>query len=121
MKFLLDVNIPPKLGKLLQKLGHQYRSLIEIKKITLSDIEIVEMAKRNEEIILTHDLDFGQILTFSGEPSPSVIIFRISKVNAEVFFGLLEDNLEKIEGDLLSGAIVIFKSNSIRIRRLPVK
>ncbi len=121
MRFLLDVNIPPKLGRLLEKEGHQYRSLIEMQKKTLSDVEIVELARRNEEIILTHDLDFGQILAFSGEAYPSVIIFRISKVNALLFFSLLVENLEMISNDLQRGAIVIFKHNSIRIRRLPMK
>lgn len=34
-------------------------------------------AGRNSETILTHDLDYGHLLAFSGETAPSVIIFRL--------------------------------------------
>jgi predicted nuclease of predicted toxin-antitoxin system len=42
----------------------------------LPDPEIVEKARQEELIILTFDLDFGDLLAASSDPLPSVIIFR---------------------------------------------
>jgi len=40
------------------------------------DVEIMAEVGRNHETILTHDLDYGHLLAFSGETAPFVIIFR---------------------------------------------
>ena len=62
MKFVLDVNISPLLGDYLSKDGHQYRLASSFQSGSLSDSAIIELAIKSDEIIITHDLDFGKLL-----------------------------------------------------------
>ena len=77
MKFLLNMNLPRVLGKRLVAAGHLCRHVGDIGLGAASDVEIMVEAGRNHETILTHDLDYGHLLAFSGETAPSVIIFRL--------------------------------------------
>jgi len=45
----------------------------------LPDAEILQKARSENRIVLTFDLDFGDLLAASGENLPSVIIFRLRK------------------------------------------
>lgn len=120
MKFLLDVHMPQKLADSLEEEGHQCRMMVKVADPKSLDEEIIEIARQNDEVILTHDLDFGTLLAFSNADSPSVIIFRIPQINATVFSGLVKDNWAAIEASLAKGAIVVFQENAIRIRELPI-
>lgn len=92
MKFLLDVGISPALGRLLESNGHTFRYVPDHYSNRSSDKEILEIARQNDETIITHDLDFGTNLAFSGHDKPSVILFRIHHINAELFFKLISEN-----------------------------
>lgn len=59
MKFLLDVNIPPSLGERLKATGHSYRWAPLVMAPTTSDEVILQEALLQDEVILTHDTDFG--------------------------------------------------------------
>ena len=120
MKFLLDVHIPPTLGKLLETKGHAFRLVTQIADPSIADEYILEIAKENGEVILTHDLDFGQLLAFKGYSRPSVIIFRIQHINAQVFFEHIVKYWNDIQPALESGAIILVEPASVRIRNLPV-
>jgi len=48
---------------------------------TLPDDEILVKARAEGRIVLTLDLDFGQLLAMSGESLPSVILFRLGNEN----------------------------------------
>lgn len=120
MKFLLDVHMPPKLAALLEVDGHFCRLVAKVTDPRLPDIDILLMAEEHDEVVLTHDLDFGKVLAFRGSTSPSVIVFRIDKINAAQFHTAINDNWEDIEPALIEGSIVIIRSDSIRIRKLPV-
>ncbi|MFD2572787.1 DUF5615 family PIN-like protein [Spirosoma soli] len=89
MKFLLDVNIPPSLRESLKTHGHSYRWVPICMSPTTSDTDIIQEAISTGEVILTHDTDFGTLLSFLGTKEPSVVIFRIDKINALLFFNLL--------------------------------
>ncbi len=121
MKFLIDVNTPAQLGEMLKKHGHTYRHVALLKREKAQDSEILSMANENDEVILTHDLDFGQLLAISGKERPSVVIFRIHKINAQIFFNLLIENWDSIENPLMQGSVVIIETFTIRIRKLPIK
>jgi len=118
MDFLLDVNMTPSLISLLEKDGHNCRHAVSLGMGRSSDEEIVDFARKSGEVIITHDLDFGTIMVFSGESKPSVIIFRIHHISPLVFFNLIKLNWSKIEESLNQGAIVIFEESNVRIRHL---
>lgn len=69
---------------------------------------------------MTHDTDLGTLLSFLGTTEPSVILFRIDKVNTRVFFSLLADNWSLIAQSLEDGALIIFEEDKLRIRQLPI-
>ena len=120
MKFLLDVGISPELGRMLEAAEHSYRYLPEHYPRTSTDAQILEFARENDEVIITHDTDFGTLLAFSAEEAPSIILFRIHHISAELFFKLITENWAEIELPLEEGALVVIEVNSIRVRRLPI-
>ncbi|MFO1430196.1 MAG: DUF5615 family PIN-like protein [Candidatus Competibacteraceae bacterium] len=121
MKFLLNMNMSRELGKLLASQGHEYRHVGDIGLARAEDIDIVTAAKEKQEIILTHDLDYGNLLAFSGESVPSVVIFRLRNTQPKNMFIRLMKLLPKIQRPLIKGAIVIFEDATLRIRELPIR
>lgn len=121
MKFLLDVHLGASLARLLENDGHSCRLVADVGDPRMDDNEILQLARENDEVILTHDLDFGTLLAFSKSNNPSVIIFRIEKINSKIFHQLIKNNWETIEEPLTSGAIVVMEPFSVRIRPLPIK
>lgn len=120
MKFLLNMNLPRSIGRQLKALGHSYRHVRDIGKSKASDLEIVIEAKSNKEVIITHDLDYGHLLTFSGEKEPSVIIFRLRNSHPDNLCKKLTNLWPEIEKPLLEGAIIIIEDAILPIRSLPV-
>lgn len=120
MKFLLDAHMPLTLAELLSQKGHSCRHIALIGQPGAKDAEIVIEATTHEEVILTHDLDFGTLLAFSGASKPSVLIFRVNPINATIFYQLIIDNWPILEFPLQEGAIIILEQENLRIRSLPI-
>jgi predicted nuclease of predicted toxin-antitoxin system len=120
VKFLLNMNLPPELGRKLAVAGYDWRHAVQIGMARAGDAEILAIAKDEGETVLTHDLDYGQLLAFSGESSPSVVIFRLRRVGAELLLRRVLDSWGEIEEVLEAGAIVIIEEAATRIRRLPI-
>lgn len=78
-------------------------------------------AKDEGRIILTFDLDFGELLAFSSDFLPSVIIFRLEKANPDYVLSKLNPVLQECQNILENGAIITIKDKNYRIRYLPVK
>lgn len=85
-----------------------------------SDARILAEAKSCEECVATHDLDYGALLAFSGDASPSVVIFRLRRADPDSLYQRVMDSWREIEESLRSGAIVVIEESATRIRRLPI-
>jgi predicted nuclease of predicted toxin-antitoxin system len=120
MKFLLDVGITPQLGQLLESDGHIFRYVPHCYSTRISDAEIMAVAHEHGEVVITHDLDFGTLLAFSHAPSPSVILFRLHQINADIFYRRICQHWGDIHGPLQQGALVVIELYGVRIRRLPI-
>jgi len=120
MKFLLNMNMPRVLGRRLAAAGHAWRHVRDMAMARASDVVILGEASNNQEVIVTHDLDYGHLLAFSGESAPSVIIFRLRKIHPDNLFARITDSWAEIERPLSEGAIVIIEDAALRIRKLPV-
>lgn len=121
MNFLLNMNVNRDMTAQLQKRGHVCRHIGDIGMSRATDVEIVAEAKRTKEIILTHDLDYGHLLAFSGEKAPSVIILRLRDLRTDEVIVRLDAVWKEIESPLMQGAIISLSDRSLRIRRLPIE
>jgi predicted nuclease of predicted toxin-antitoxin system len=105
----------------LEKRGHVCRHAGDIGLSRATDAEIIAEAKRNNEIILTHDLDYGHLLSFSGEKAPSVIILRLRNLRTQEIIVHLDAVWSEIEIPLREGAIISLSDRNLRIRKLPIE
>lgn len=120
MKFLLNMNLPRELGRRLTMHGHASRHVGDLGMARASDAAIILEAKTKQEIIVTHDLDYGNLLAFSGETSPSVIIFRVRNTHPTSLFNRMIKVWAEIDKPLREGAIVVLEDAALRIRKLPI-
>ena len=100
--------------------GHDWRHVADVGMARASDAVILAEAKARDECVVTHDLDYGALLAFSGDASPSVVIFRLRRADTDSLHRRLIDFWREIEESLSSGAIVVIEESATRIRRLPI-
>ena len=105
MKFLADMGISPATVGWLGSRGHDAVHLHERGWDRLPDSEILEKARDEGRVLLTHHLDFGQLLALSGATSPSVIVFRLADMRLDSVNRHLELVLQHAADDLERGAL----------------
>jgi predicted nuclease of predicted toxin-antitoxin system len=121
MRFLSDVGVSRSTAATLRQLGHEVLHLREDGLHRLADDQILELARREERIVLTFDLDFGDLLAAGGDSLPSVIIFRLHDQTPSSVTPKLLILLAEREQELIAGAIVIVEDRRYRLRRLPIR
>jgi predicted nuclease of predicted toxin-antitoxin system len=121
MKFLLNENIAPSLSGLLSSIGWQSIHVTSIGLKGVSDHKIVEYCIENDYVIITHDLDYGRIVSLSGKRNPSVLTFRLEKISIEELFLLIKNNQIQITHYLSQGALVTIDADKLRFRLLPIE
>ena len=104
----------------LREQGHDAVHLRDQGLQQLPDIEIVQKARAEGRVILTHDLDFGRIVALGGTRVPSVITFRLSDMRPSQVNQRLLSVLEHFTEQLEMGALVSVTDGGIRVRSLPI-
>jgi predicted nuclease of predicted toxin-antitoxin system len=86
--------------------------------IRLPDPEIITKAAGEGRVVLTFDLDFGDILAAAQSETPSVIIFRLRNQAPATVNPRLFQVIGDCEAELAGGAIIIVEDGCYRIRKL---
>lgn len=121
MKLLLNMNLPRDLCEPLAKLGCECAHVRDLGMSSSDDEQIVRHARASGQTILTHDLDYGDLLAFSGESGPSVVIFRMRDVSLQHLVERFTAAWPEVQGHLNRGAVVTIGDQGIRVRRLPIR
>ncbi len=77
-------------------------------------------AFRERRVIVTFDLDFGEIAAFSRERPVSVVVFRLRDTRTPHVIDRLRAVLASAHDALAAGAVVSVEESRHRIRRLPI-
>ena len=120
MKTLLDMPVTPQLINVLKKYGHEGVHAHQIEKDRAPDIELLNLARRENRVIITADLDFPRLLALSSASGPGIILFRGGNYSDEEMCGLLERVLESVPVDDLEKSICVVDHSRVRVTHLPI-
>lgn len=120
MRFLADMGISTRSVTWLRNQGYDIIHLSEQGLQCMPDEDIFKKAADEKRVILTMDLDFGQIVAASKTTLPSIVVFRLSDERSENVSKRLKELLNKCSDDMMEGSIISVSDNNIRIRRLPI-
>lgn len=121
MKFLIDNAVSPDVAARLRASGHDAIHVRERGFGTATDTQVMALAVAEEQVLVSADTDFGSLLLLQNATAPSIIMFRHGAPRRAVDqAALLLANLETIRDDLTRGAVVVFRRDRIRVRRLGI-
>jgi predicted nuclease of predicted toxin-antitoxin system len=83
MRFLADAGISPRTVEFLKQLGHEATHVRTLGLQRARDAELIDRSRADSSVVLTFDLDFGDILALGVLDKPSVIILRLSDERTE--------------------------------------
>lgn len=120
MRFLADMGVDVRIVQRLREEAHEAVHLREQGLHRLPDEALFEKAATENRVLLTFDLDFGEILALSGSHAVSVILFRLHNTRTPHVIDRLLRVLDASEQAVAAGAIVVIEESRHRVRRLPV-
>jgi predicted nuclease of predicted toxin-antitoxin system len=121
LRFLADMGVADATVAALRDLGHDVVRAREVGYQTLPDAEILAHARSQTRIVLTFDLDFGDLLAAAGELLPSVVLLRTHDQRAESVTPRVLDVAARFARELETGALIVVEDARVRLRRLPLR
>jgi predicted nuclease of predicted toxin-antitoxin system len=120
MRFLADMGVDQRIVDWLRTQGHDAVHLREQGLHRAADADIFAKAIAEDRIVLTFDLDFGEILALAGAAVVSVILFRLNNTRTPFVQKRLEAVLAADATALVQGAIIVLEDGRHRVRDLPI-
>ena len=121
MRLLLDMNMPAEFAGQLQTIGHDAVHALDAGFGGRPDADIFEHAARENRIVVTFDLDFGEIAAVARYPGPGVILLRLRSIRRSRLWERLVVGIAQATAPLEAGAIVLVEDARIRVRRMPIE
>jgi predicted nuclease of predicted toxin-antitoxin system len=120
MKLVFDMNLSPNWLAWLMPHGFDAVHWESIGASNASDETIMNWARAESRIVVTNDLDFGQILALTHANGPSVVLIRGPKVLPSQIGDVVVECLKTYEQELEQGALIVIDHQRQRVRVLPI-
>jgi predicted nuclease of predicted toxin-antitoxin system len=119
VKLLPDMGISPSAAAFLRGMSHDALHLRDLGLDRLDDESIVDKARRDGRVLVTHDLDFGTLRASSEATMPSPGLFRLHNMRPDhverYWPRILSEHAQALE----NRAVVTVTESRIRVRALP--
>jgi predicted nuclease of predicted toxin-antitoxin system len=112
MRFLADESCDFRVVRALRAAGHDVVSIIEAAP-GAEDARVIDLAAREQRILIAEDQDFGQLVYATGRPTAGVILLRFV-ATARVGLPALVVDMAARHGDKLAGRFVVIQPGRIR-------
>ena len=121
MRFLADMCVSLRVTEHLRAAGHDVAHLRDEDLHRLPDGEIFAKAIAERRVVLTFDLDFGEIAARCTGPWTSVVVLRLVDTTSSHVTKRLDAALPRLGDALERGSVVVVEESRVRIRRLPIE
>jgi predicted nuclease of predicted toxin-antitoxin system len=119
MRLLLDMNLPTAVADWLRSSGHD---AVHVRELGLGDVpdrEIFARAAADSRIVVTFDLDFGEIAGLARGAAVGAVLLRLRLPSRQHLQQRLGAAISAAVGPLEAGATVVVEDSRIRIRPRP--
>jgi predicted nuclease of predicted toxin-antitoxin system len=120
LKFIVDMNLSPLTVSQLKEKGWEITRVSEVMDVRTDDIVILDYARGHDRVVITHDLDFSELLAINGLDSPSVINLRLENLHPHLVTQRIIEVVSQLEDELKKGIVVSVDDISARFRYLPI-
>src|SRR5690348_15935635 len=114
MRLLLDMNLPQPMAAWLRNEGHDVVHLSEIGGADCPDQEIFDRSSYDWRIVVTLDLDFGEIVGLSVGGT-GVVLLRLRRAHQPYLRQRLQAAIAEAAPALEAGALILVEDSRIRI------
>lgn len=121
MRFLADGGISPRTVEFLRGMSHDATHIRDLRLQRATDTVVIDRARAESRVVLTFDLDFGELLALGILATPSVVLLRLTDERPESVNAHLEAVLRERAAELESGALIVVEDGRYRVRRLPIR
>jgi predicted nuclease of predicted toxin-antitoxin system len=121
LRFIADVHISPLTVASLKLNGYDIIRTTDLLSATAADVDILELARVENRIVITQDLDFSMLIALGKYNQPSLITLRLSSAKPDNVTQRLLEVLPQLEKELTEGSALTIDDNSVRVRKLPIQ
>jgi predicted nuclease of predicted toxin-antitoxin system len=121
LKLLADMNISPLTVQALQAQGWDMVRVSARLPADAPDTNILALARREDRVIVTQDLDFSTLIALGGYDRPSLITFRLDAPEPARVTQQLLAILSQHTDALCTGCVITADERRARVRRLPIR
>ena len=120
MRFLADMGVDVRVVDWLRRRGDDAIHLREEGLHRALDEQVFAKALAEDRIVLTFDLDFGDLAALTRQRTARVVLFRLENTRTAHVIERLEAVLAASSEALSRGAVLIVEEARHRIRYLPI-
>ncbi|MFC1631361.1 DUF5615 family PIN-like protein [Candidatus Omnitrophota bacterium] len=117
LKFLADECVGLPTIACLTELGYSVVTAKETKLAGKADLEILKWAIKAERILLTEDVDFGNIFLYPPKLHHGVILFRFRHSIEEKLHNVLKQLLKELKPEDFKKTLIIVDAEKYRLRK----
>ena len=116
LRFKIDENLPVEIADLLEEAGYEAETVWSEQIQGSSDIEVLELCRAENRIMVTLDMDFSDIRRYKTEDYQGIILLRISSQSKHSVLSLFKKVIPNLGCYDLIGHLWIVQKERIRIR-----
>ena len=115
MNFLADENIDQQIVGRLRDDGHSVLYIAELNP-SISDSEVLDLANKENALLITADSDFGELVFRQRRLTAGVVYIRLGNYSSEQKASVIAEAIRE-HGEEFVNSFVVISTNSIRIRK----
>jgi len=118
-KFLLDENLSHETAEFLNSLGYDTKTVAQFRLDGADDEKIAEKAAATNRILITLDLDFGEMYYLGIQKNLGVVVLRLRNQTVESINSALKTllNSQVLKKKENCCALIVVEEGKIRIRK----
>jgi predicted nuclease of predicted toxin-antitoxin system len=114
LKFILDVGVGNRVWQYLIHEGYD-ATLISAINPKLTDSDILAIAETEERMVVTMDMDFGELVYRSNKAHKGVLLLRLEDANGSEKAAIMKFIIDNFINDI-EGKFCVYKNGRLRIR-----